>query len=170
MALEITVNGKKVAVSSSPDTPLLYVLRDELGLHGPKFGCGLEQCGACAVLMGGVETRTCALPVSYVKGEVTTLEGLPGKWRSEHKGAKAALHPVQQAWIDEQVPQCGYCQNGMVIMAVDLLDRNPKPSVGDIKDAFTNTPPSPHLCRCGTYHSIIKAVQHASDLMAQGRH
>lgn len=168
MAQTITVNGEPVKVQLSSDTPLLYVLRDQMGLHGPKFGCGLEQCGACACLVGGTETRTCELAVSQVKQEVTTLEGLPRKWRSEHPHVKeGTLHPVQQAWIDEQVPQCGYCQNGMVIMAVDLLDRNPSPTVAEIKDAFTNTPPSPHLCRCGTYSSIIKAVQRASKLMAE---
>lgn len=164
--LAITVNGKSHRVASSPDTPLLYVLRDEMGLRGPKFGCGLQQCGACAVLMGSKETRSCMLPVSQVKAAVTTLEGLPGLW-AQHKGvATVALHPVQQAWIDEQVPQCGYCQNGMMVMAVDLLTRNAKPSAAEIRDAFTNTPPSAHLCRCGTYDSIIKAVQRASSMMA----
>ncbi|MGH7913013.1 MAG: (2Fe-2S)-binding protein [Candidatus Dormibacteraceae bacterium] len=168
MAQRITVNGEQIEVALSSDTPLLYVLRDQIGLHGPKFGCGLEECGACASLVGGVETRTCELPVSQVKEKVTTLEGLPGKWRQEHPQVKkGTLHPVQQAWIDEQVPQCGYCQNGMVIMAVDLLDRNPNPTVSEIKDAFTNTPPSPHLCRCGTYNSMIKAIQRASKLMAE---
>lgn len=165
-SLAITVNGKSHQVASTPDTPLLYVLRDEMGLRGPKFGCGLEQCGACAVLVGPKETRTCMLPVSQVKGAVTTLEGLPGLW-AQHKGVSTvSLHPVQQAWIDEQVPQCGYCQNGMMVMAVDLLTQNAKPSAAQIRDAFTNTPPSAHLCRCGTYDSIIKAVQRASTMMA----
>lgn len=166
----IRVNGVDHEITSAPDTPLLYVLRDELGLHGPKFGCGLGQCGACAVLVGDKETRACVTAWTSVKGEVTTLEGLPARW-ARQKGlspgeAAQTLHPVQQAWIDEQVPQCGYCQSGMMIMAVDLLGRNPKPSEAQIRDAFTNTPPSPHLCRCGTYMSIIAAVQRAAGRMA----
>lgn len=167
MARELVVNGKRVKITSPSDTPLLYVLRDELGLRGPKFGCGLEQCGACAVLVGMKETRSCVMPVSQVKGHVTTLEGLPGLWAKAKKLSHAPqFHPVQQAWIDEQVPQCGYCQNGMIIMATDLLHRNSHPSVAQIEDAFSNTPPSPHFCRCGTYDSIVKAVQRASKLMA----
>ncbi|HKF76222.1 MAG TPA: (2Fe-2S)-binding protein [Candidatus Dormibacteraeota bacterium] len=166
----ILVNGGLHQVQSAPDTPLLYVLRDELGLHGPRFGCGLGQCGACAVLVGGKETRSCVTGWTTLTEEVTTLEGLPARWAAQ-KGLSAAqaavtLHPVQQAWIDQQVPQCGYCQSGMMIMAVDLLGRNASPTEAQIKDAFTNTPPSPHLCRCGTYRSIIAAVQRASKAMA----
>jgi aerobic-type carbon monoxide dehydrogenase small subunit (CoxS/CutS family) len=160
-------------VSAAPDTPLLYVLRDSLKLTGPRLGCGLAQCGACAVLVDGKEVRSCIAPVSSMAGKrVTTIEGLPAIWAAE-KGLSAAdaaktLHPVQQAWIDEQTPQCGYCQSGMMIAAVDLLSRNSSPSVAEIKDAFTNTPPSPHLCRCGTYSSIIDAVQRAAVAMKSG--
>lgn len=166
MALKLVVNGKQVSITSSPDTPLLYVLRDELGLKGPKFGCGLQECGACAVLVGMKETRTCVLPVSAFHGkQITTLEGLPGLWAKAKNQSNVKFHPVQQAWIDEQVPQCSYCQSGMMIMAVDLLNRHGNPTEAQIRDAFTNTPPSPHLCRCGTYNSIIKAVQRAGTLM-----
>jgi len=161
-------------VTAPADTPLLYVLRNDLQLTGPRLGCGMAQCGACAVLVEGREVRSCITPVSAVVGKrVTTIEGLPAVWAT-HKGlggpgggteAGAPLHPVQQAWIDEQVPQCGYCQSGMMIAAVDLLSRNPNPTIAQIKDAFTNTPPSPHLCRCGTYAAIIDAVQRAAKAM-----
>jgi isoquinoline 1-oxidoreductase alpha subunit len=169
--LTITVNGKQHVVNATPDTPLLYVLRNDLGLHGPRFGCGLGQCGACSVLLGNTEIRACITPVAGVTGkEVTTLEGLPEVW-AKKKGlstvaAQKTLHPMQQAWIDEQVPQCGYCQNGMIIMGVHLLDRVKRPTAEQIRKAFTETPPSPHLCRCGTYDSIVKAVQRASKVMA----
>jgi isoquinoline 1-oxidoreductase alpha subunit len=166
----ILVNGVMHRVQSAPDTPLLYVLRDELGLRGPKFGCGLAQCGACAVLVGDKETRSCVTGWTSLDDEVTTLEGLPARWAKQAglsaEQAAHTLHPVQQAWIDEQVPQCGYCQNGMMIMAVDLLTRIPSPTEAQIRDAFTNTPPSPHLCRCGTYTSIIAAVQRAAKVTA----
>jgi isoquinoline 1-oxidoreductase alpha subunit len=172
MASELTlsVNGAKQVVSAAPDTPLLFVLRNELRLSGPRFGCGMAQCGACSVLVDGAEVRSCIAPVSSAVGKrVTTIEGLPEVWAAE-KGLNAtdaakALHPVQQAWIDEQVPQCGYCQSGMMIAAVELLAKNPNPSVVQIKDAFTNKPPSPHLCRCGTYAAIIDAVQRAAKAM-----
>jgi isoquinoline 1-oxidoreductase alpha subunit len=166
----LTVNGAKHVVSVSPDTPLLYVLRNNLNLTGTRLGCGLSQCGACAVLVDGKEVRACIAPVSSAVGKrVTTIEGLPRVWAAE-KGLSAAdaattLHPVQQAWIDEQVPQCGYCQSGMMIAAVELLGKIPNPTVAQIKDAFTNTPPSPHLCRCGTYAAIIDAVQRAAKAM-----
>ena len=169
----LTVNGKKQAVTADPDTPLLFVLRNELKLTGPKMGCGMAQCGACAVLLDGEEIRTCITPVSYAVGKkVVTIEGLPEVWAAQ-KGLSAAdaaitLHPVQQAWSDEQVPQCGYCQSGMMIAAVDLLAKNPNPTVSQIKDAFTNTPPSAHLCRCGTYCAVIDAVQRAAKLMQGG--
>jgi isoquinoline 1-oxidoreductase alpha subunit len=167
--LVLNVNGAARPVSSAPDTPLLYVLRNELKLRGPRLGCGMAQCGACAVLVDGKEARSCILPVSAVAGKrVVTIEGLPDVW-AEQKGldraAAQVLHPVQQAWIDEQVPQCGYCQSGMMIAAVHLLARNPDPSVEEIRDAFTNTPPSPHLCRCGTYLAIIDAVRLAAKRM-----
>ena len=166
----IRVNGTTHQVQSASDTPLLYVLRDELGLRGPKFGCGLGQCGACAVLVGGKEVRSCVTTWTAVKDDVTTLEGLPARW-TERKGLGAdlsgkTLHPVQQAWIDQQVPQCGYCQSGMMMVAVELLERVPNPTEAQIRDAFTNTPPSPHLCRCGTYASMIAAVQRAARAMS----
>jgi isoquinoline 1-oxidoreductase alpha subunit len=172
--LTLSVNGAKRVVSAAPDTPLLYVLRNELKLTGPRLGCGMAQCGACAVLLDGEEVRSCVAPLSYAVGkQVTTIEGLPAVW-AEQKGLSATeaaktLHPVQQAWIDEQVPQCGYCQSGMMIAAVQLLAKNKNPSVADIKDAFTNTPPSPHLCRCGTYAAIIDAVQRAAKTMQAGK-
>lgn len=168
--ITLSVNGAKRVVSSAPETPLLFVLRNELKLTGPRLGCGMAQCGACAVLLDQEEVRACVTPVSYAVGkQVTTIEGLPAVWAAEKglSGAEAAktLHPVQEAWIAEQVPQCGYCQSGMMIAAVQLLARNPTPTVAQIKDAFTNSPPSPHLCRCGTYAAIIDAVQRASKAM-----
>lgn len=168
--IKLSVNGAHVSVSASPETPLLYVLRNDLKLTGPRLGCGMAQCGACAVLLDGEEIRSCVTPVSSVTGrQVTTVEGLPALWAAtrgqKHAGAVKTLHPVQQAWIDEQVPQCGYCQSGMMIAAVQLLGRNPDPTVAQIKDAFTNTPPSPHLCRCGTYAAIIDAVRRAAASM-----
>jgi isoquinoline 1-oxidoreductase alpha subunit len=168
--LTLTVNGAKKTITVDPDTPLLFVLRNELKLTGPKMGCGMAQCGACAALLDGEEIRTCITPVSAAAGgQVITIEGLPAVWAAQ-KGtsvmeAGKTLHPVQQAWIDEQVPQCGYCQSGMMIVAVQLLAKKPNPTVAEIKDAFTNTPPSPHLCRCGTYAAIIDAVQRAAKLM-----
>lgn len=168
--LTISVNGARQTITVDPDTPLLFVLRNELKLTGPKMGCGMAECGACAVLLDGEEIRTCITPVSYAAGkQVTTIEGLRAVWASQ-KGLSAAdaektLHPVQQAWIDEQVPQCGYCQSGMMIAAVQLLSKNPDPTIPQIKDWFTNTPPSPHLCRCGTYAAIIDAVQRAARAM-----
>jgi len=168
--LTLSVNGAKQVVSAAPETPLLFVLRNELKLSGPRLGCGMAQCGACSVLLDGEEVRACITPISYAVGkQVTTIEGLPAVWAAEKSlsAADAAntLHPIQQAWIDEQVPQCGYCQSGMMIVAVQLLAKNPNPTVAQIKDAFTNTPPSPHLCRCGTYTAIIDAVQRAATAM-----
>src|SRR5271165_4784484 len=168
--LTLSVNGARQVVSAAPETPLLFVLRNDLKLTSPRLGCGMAQCGACAVLLDGEEVRACVAPLSYASGkQVTTIEGLPAVW-AEKKGLNAAdaaktLHAVQQAWIDEQVPQCGYCQSGMMIAAVQLLTRNPNPTVAQIKDAFTNTPPSPHLCRCGTYAAIIDAVRRAARSM-----
>lgn len=168
--LTLTVNGAKQVVKAEGDTPLIYVLRNELKLTGPRMGCGMAQCGSCAVLVDGEEMRSCVTSVSYAVGKkVTTIEGLPAVWAEQKHLAvedeAKALHPVQQAWIDEQVPQCGYCQSGMMIAAVDLLSKNPNPSVAQIKDAFTNKGPSPHLCRCGTYAAIIDAVQRAAAAM-----
>lgn len=165
----IIVNGTRREVQAPPDTPLLYVLRNELELTGPQFGCGLSQCGACSVLVDGKEARSCTLPLSRAAGkEVTTLEGLPARWASQRglppSEAAKNLHPVQQAWINEQVPQCGFCQNGMMIKATELLEATPSPSVAQIKDAFM-AGASPHLCRCGSYVAIIEAVQRASTMM-----
>jgi isoquinoline 1-oxidoreductase alpha subunit len=171
----ITVNGIKREIQAPGDTPLLYVLRNELLLTGPQFGCGLAQCGACSVLIDGKEVRSCITALSDVATgqEVTTLEGLPGRWAKQKnlstEEAKNTLHPVQQAWIEEQTPQCGFCQNGMMIKATELLESNPQPSLAQIKDAFTNSGPSPNLCRCGTYVAILEAVQHAATIMAKGR-
>ena len=171
--ITFTVNGTSREVQAPGDTPLLYVLRNDLELSGPQFGCGVSQCGACSVLVDGKEVRSCVLSVSRVAGkEVTTLEGLPARWASQ-KGlplseADRMLHPVQQAWIEEQVPQCGFCQNGMMIKAAELLDETPAPTVAQIKEAFMSGP-SPHLCRCGSYSAIVEAVKHASTLMAKAR-
>ena len=171
----ITVNGVRREVLAPGDTPLLYVLRNELELTGPQFGCGLAQCGACSVLIDGKEVRSCITALSEVTPhqEITTLEGLPARWaRQKHlsaEEAKSTLHPVQQAWIEEQTPQCGFCQNGMMIKATELLEGNPKPTVAQIKEAYTTSGISPILCRCGTYTAIIEAVQHAATLMAKGR-
>lgn len=167
----ILVNGVKREVQAPSDTPLLYVLRNELDLTGPQFGCGLAQCGACSVLLNGKEVRSCITPVGSVgTNEVTTLEGLPARW-AKQKGLTAeqaakTLHPVQEAWIAEQTPQCGFCQNGMMITATELLERVPSPTVADIKKAFTSGV-SPHLCRCGTYTAIIQAVQSAAGRMTK---
>jgi aerobic-type carbon monoxide dehydrogenase small subunit (CoxS/CutS family) len=168
--LTLSVNGQKQVVSAAPETPLLFVLRNELKLSGVRLGCGMAQCGACAVLLDGEEIRSCVTPVSFAVGkQVTTIEGLPAVWAEQRhltpSDSAKTLHPVQQAWIDEQVPQCGYCQSGMMIAAVELLAKNPNPTVAQIKDAFTNKAPSPHLCRCGTYTAIIDAVQRAAKAM-----
>lgn len=169
----INVNGARREVQAPGDTPLLYVLRNDLELTGPQFGCGLAQCGACSVLIDGKEVRSCAISLSDVAPhqEITTLEGLPARW-AKQKGipaekAKSTLHPVQQAWIEEQTPQCGFCQNGMMIKATELLESNPRPTLTQIKDAFTISGVSPNLCRCGTYSAIIDAVKHASEIMAR---
>lgn len=171
----ITVNGVRHEVNAPGDTPLLYVLRNDLQLSGPQFGCGLAQCGACSVLIDGKEVRSCVTPVSTVaaKQEITTLEGLPARW-AKLKGlsaeeAERTLHPVQQAWIEEQTPLCGFCQSGMMIVATELLEKNPDPTLTQIKEAFTTSGPSAHLCRCGSYAAIIDAVKHAAAIMAKGR-
>jgi aerobic-type carbon monoxide dehydrogenase small subunit (CoxS/CutS family) len=162
MATIINVNGLRHSAKATPDTPLLYVLRDELRLRGPKFGCGLAQCGACAVLLDGDEIRSCVTPVAAVTGRrVTTLEGLPALHAGRKGTSAVALHPVQQAWIDEQVPQCGYCQNGMIIQAVALLDHIPRPSDAQIKATM-----NAHLCRCATYNAIVRAIKRAATTMA----
>jgi len=161
--LRIRVNEEMRTVTSAPDTPLLYVLSDELQLHGPRFGCGLAQCGACSVLVNGVEVRSCVTPVSAVAGKsVTTLEGLPAWYAMQKKLAHApALHPVQQAIIDEQAIHCGFCFNGMIIKAAELLSKNARPTEAQIRSAMNG-----HLCRCGSYPRVLSAIQRASEMMA----
>jgi aerobic-type carbon monoxide dehydrogenase small subunit (CoxS/CutS family) len=152
-AITLRVNGKTHSVDVEPSTPLLYVLRNDLDLHGPRFGCGLGQCGACTVLIKGEAVRSCVRPVSQVQGaEITTLEGL---------STNGKLHPVQQAWIDEQVPQCGYCQNGQMLTAKALLDKNPNPTDAQIREGMQGV-----LCRCFTYYRIHAAVKRASKVTA----
>ena len=147
--LDLNVNGQRRRVEADSDSPLLYVLRDQLELHGPKFGCGLGQCGACTVHVDGQAMRSCVFPVSAVNGKpVTTLEGL---------GSAAKPSVLQQAFIDEQAAQCGYCINGMIMQAADLLKRTPKPTEAQIRDGL-----AANLCRCGTYQRIVRAVQRAS--------
>jgi aerobic-type carbon monoxide dehydrogenase small subunit (CoxS/CutS family) len=168
----LVVNGVRREVQAPTDTPLLYVLRNDLELSGPQFGCGLAQCGACSVLLDGKEIRSCVTLLSAAAGkEVTTLEGLPARWAQQKKlspeEAEKTLHPVQQAWIEEQTPLCGFCQNGMMIKATELLEQNANPTVAEIKTAFTTSGPSAHLCRCGSYTAIIEAVQFAATVMAK---
>jgi len=161
--IKINVNERQFTVAAPPDTPLLYVLSNELQLNGPRFGCGLAQCGSCSVLVDGVERRSCVTPVSTVAGKsITTLEGLPA-WYAKQKGLSRApaLHPVQQAFIDEQAVQCGYCYNGMAIKASELLSKNAQPSDAEIRRAMNG-----HLCRCGTYPRVMKAIQRASRTIA----
>jgi aerobic-type carbon monoxide dehydrogenase small subunit (CoxS/CutS family) len=160
--IKIKVNEQTRTVSSAPDTPLLYVLTDELNMQGPRFGCGLGQCGSCSVLVNGVETRSCTTRVSAVAGKsITTLEGLPAWYASQKKlTAVPALHPVQQAIIDEQALQCGYCFNGMIIKASELLSKTPQPTESQIRSAMNG-----HLCRCGTYPRVVKAIERASMAM-----
>jgi len=149
MAISFTLNGKPVSVNVEPQTPLLEVLKNDLKLNGPKFGCGLAQCGACAVLIDGNSSRSCVTPVSAVdKREVTSLEGL---------GTPENPHPLQLAFIEEQAIQCGYCANGMIITAADLLSKNPHPDGAEIKHALSG-----HQCRCGAHPRIVKAVQRAA--------
>ena len=162
--LNIRVNEEDRQISASPDTPLLYVLMNELELNGPRFGCGMAQCGSCSVLVDGVEIRSCVTPVSQVTGKsITTLEGLPDWYAKQHGSAQSEpLHPVQQAFIDVQAVQCGACYNGMAVKAAELLSNNPKPSDAEIKTAMNG-----HLCRCGTYPRILKAIQLASAKMSE---
>jgi aerobic-type carbon monoxide dehydrogenase small subunit (CoxS/CutS family) len=154
--ITLNVNGKPHVVEVEPSTPLLYVLRNDLGLQGPRFGCGLGQCGACTVIIKGEAVRSCIRPVSGVRGaEVTTLEGL---------AKDGMLHPLQRAWIDEQVPQCGFCQNGQILTAKVLLDRNPHPSDAEIRQAMAGT-----LCRCMTYYRVQAAIKRAAKGTASAR-
>ena len=153
--ITLSVNGMSRALDVEPETPLLYVLRNDLALHGPKFGCGLAQCGACTVLMDGKAIRSCVTPVSRAAGhKVTTLEGL---------GSVEKPHPIQRAFIKEQAAQCGYCVNGMIMTAKALLDRKPDPSEREIKQALAG-----NLCRCGTHQRIVQAVKRAAAEMAKG--
>jgi nicotinate dehydrogenase subunit A len=147
----LRVNGTARDVSVDSDTPLLFVLRNDLELNGPKFGCGLAQCGACAVLVDGKEVRSCVTPISAVKGAVETIEGLDTADR---------LHPLQKAFIEEQACQCGYCGNGMVMSAKALLARNPRPTNDEIRKALNG-----HLCRCASHNRIVRAVQKAAKEM-----
>jgi len=152
--INLTVNGKSHALRvDDPQMPLLLALHNDLGLHGPRFGCGLAQCGACTVHVDGRAVRSCRYPVAQAAGKkVVTLEGL---------GSGARLHPLQQAFIQEQAAQCGYCINGMIMQAAELLAKNKRPSDGDIRQALAN-----NLCRCGTHLRIIQAVRRASEMMA----
>jgi isoquinoline 1-oxidoreductase alpha subunit len=150
--LNLTVNGKTMPVEAESDMPLLWVLRDILGLTGTKFGCGVAACGACTVLLNGSAVRSCATPLSAAEGPIVTIEGL---------GQDGRLHAVQQAWIEEQVPQCGYCQSGQILSAVALLSEKPHPSDDDIDASMAG-----NLCRCGTYPRIRAAIKLASRKLA----
>jgi aerobic-type carbon monoxide dehydrogenase small subunit (CoxS/CutS family) len=143
--VKLDVNGATHEVDVDPSTPLLYVLRNDLDLRGPRFGCGLGQCGVCTVIIDGAAMRSCLLPVSAVSGAITTLEGL---------SKNGTLHPLQQAWIDEQAPQCGYCQNGQIMNAKAFLDQNPNPTDAEIRSAMDGV-----LCRCMTYYRIHAAIK-----------
>ncbi len=152
--VSLRVNGKRYEVEAAPDTPLLWVIRENLGLTGTKYGCGMAQCGACTVHVNGQAVRSCVTPVSAVAGkEITTIEGL----------SPDGSHPVQQAWIAEDVPQCGYCQSGQIMSAAALLAENPKPTDADIDEAMTGI-----ICRCGTYQRIRRAIHRAAAMIAEG--
>jgi len=145
---KLNINGRVRVVQVEPDTPLLWVIREQVGLTGTKYGCGIAQCGACTVHLDGVATRSCSVPVSAVGAKkIATIEGL---------AANGSLHKVQQAWIDHDVPQCGYCQSGMIMAVAALLKENPKPSDADIDGAITN------ICRCGTYQQVREAIHAAA--------
>jgi isoquinoline 1-oxidoreductase alpha subunit len=151
--IAISINGQTKSVDVDPKTPLLWVLRDTFGLTGTKYGCGIGQCGACTVILNGDAVRSCQTPVSRAAGkQVTTIEGL----------STNRSHPVQRAWIEEQVPQCGYCQSGQIMSTVVLLKANPNPTDGDINDALSG-----NICRCGTYHRIRRAVHRAAEIAAR---
>lgn len=161
--LRLQVNGQSLTVTASPETPLLYVLTDELALRGPRFGCGLGQCGCCSVLADGVEIRSCITPTSRVVGKsLTTLEGLPAYYATRMKlTSPPELHPLQEAMIAEQAAQCGYCYNGQIIKGAELLFKTPEPTEAQIRSAMHG-----HLCRCGTYPSIMTAIQRAARAIA----
>jgi aerobic-type carbon monoxide dehydrogenase small subunit (CoxS/CutS family) len=149
--ITLTVDGRAHALDIDPSTPLLYILRNDVGATGPHFGCGLGQCGACTVIINGAAVRSCVTPCSSVKGEVTTLEGL---------AKNGVLHPVQRAWIEEQVPQCGFCQNGQIMNAKVLLDRHPNPTDAEIREGMNGA-----LCRCMTYYRVQSAIKRAAVLL-----
>ncbi|HJL53890.1 MAG TPA: (2Fe-2S)-binding protein [Arenicellales bacterium] len=152
---KLSINGEERDIQMSGDTPLLWVLRDELQMTGTKFGCGAGLCGACTVHVNGVATRSCQTPVSSVAGaNITTIEGI--------KPSPDTLHPVQQAWLDEAVPQCGYCQSGQIMSATALLAQNPAPSDDDINDAMSG-----NICRCGSYPRVRRAIHRAADKVAK---
>jgi aerobic-type carbon monoxide dehydrogenase small subunit (CoxS/CutS family) len=152
--ISLKVNGKVYEVAVPADTPLLWVIRENLGLTGTKFGCGISLCGACTVHVSGEATRSCVIPVSAVVGkEITTIEGISAD----------GSHPVQKAWVAEDVPQCGYCHSGQIMTAVALLAKKPKPSDADIDDAMSG-----NICRCGTYQRIRRAIHRAAEIMARG--
>jgi aerobic-type carbon monoxide dehydrogenase small subunit (CoxS/CutS family) len=154
--ITLKVNGETHTVDIDPSTPLLYILRNDLDLRGPRFGCGLGQCGACTVIINGEAVRSCIRPTSSVRGqEITTLEGL---------AQEGALDPLQQAWIDEQVPQCGFCQNGQILTAKVLLDKNPDPTDAQVRQGMAGT-----LCRCMTYYRIQAAIKRAAKTIAAAR-
>ena len=153
MTVKLDINGATHEVDTDSSTPLLYVLRNDIGLRGPHFGCGLGQCGACTVMIDGAAVRSCTMPVSQVRGQITTLEGL---------SRNGKLDPLQQAWIDEQVPMCGYCQNGQIMTAKAFLLRNPKPTDADIRAAMEGV-----LCRCMSYYRIQAAIKRAAGVTAK---
>jgi aerobic-type carbon monoxide dehydrogenase small subunit (CoxS/CutS family) len=151
--ITLRVNGKTNTVDVEPNTPLLYILRNDLGLQGPRFGCGLGQCGACKVIINGAAVPSCVTPVSSVKSDITTLEGL---------ASNGKLHALQQAWIDEQVPQCGFCQNGQIMTAKAMLDKNPRPTDAQIRESMNST-----LCRCMSYYRIQTAIKRVVKTLAE---
>src|SRR5215475_5815019 len=153
--INLRVNGRTHPLDIDPATPLLFILRNDLGLQGPRFGCGLGQCGACTVIINGSAIRSCITPVSAVKGEITTLEGL---------SKEGKLHPLQQAWIDEQVPQCGFCPIGQIMTAKAMLDKIPNPTDAQIRETMNST-----LCRCMTYYRVQAAIKRAAKIIAEGR-
>ncbi len=151
---KLNINSKEYTIEAEPQTPLLWAIRDEVGLTGTKYGCGIAQCGACTVHLNGNPVRSCSLPVSAIVGqEVTTIEGL----------SEDSSHPVQKAWLEVQAPQCGYCQSGQIMSASALLEKNPSPSDEDIDQAMSG-----NICRCGTYHRIRKAIHLASKEISNG--
>ncbi len=162
--IELNVNGARRAVTADPATPLIYVLRNDLKLKGTRFGCGAGVCGCCTVLLDGRGIQSCNTPLSAADGrEVTTIEGLGGEGQSgERMGGKAAAHPLQQAFVDEQAGQCGYCLTGIVMGAAALLRRNPSPTEAEIRSELDI-----HLCRCGAYDRILRAIRRASETMGK---